>query len=165
MRRKQAESNEWSKKEIISQHRRVINRRKKIKLKADWKTKRFIFCERELSSGEEIGFKVTSSRQSVMSPASAGTTMHVSHSISSSSSTITSTCKFLLIVSIFFISVTNVCCELNKNCEYITNFSQSRTWRKLKTYLWPATVFFSLPFFLQLLHSTINSTINLNIIK
>jgi hypothetical protein len=50
---------------------------------------------------------------SVMSPASAG-----SLRLTDWSSSFTSTCKFLLIIWILFISVTDVCCELNKNCEY-----------------------------------------------
>lgn len=51
-----------------------------------------------------------------MSPASAGACrLSETSSSSSSSSSAPSTCKFLLLIWILFISVTDVCCELNKN--------------------------------------------------
>ncbi|CRK87183.1 CLUMA_CG000991, isoform A [Clunio marinus] len=50
-----------------------------------------------------------------MSPASAGSKLFDYLPLSSATSAFTSTCKFLLFVWIIVISVTDVCCELNKN--------------------------------------------------
>lgn len=79
------------------------------KARKSLKEKTFISSERET-----IFYQRDSPQLSVMSPASAGS-LRLFDWLSSS---LASTCKFLLIVWILFISITHVCCELNKNCEY-----------------------------------------------
>lgn len=117
-------------------------------LKAPRKSSRrktFISSEREATFCQK-----DSSHLSAMSPASAGS-LRVFDWLSSS---LASTCKFLLIVWILFISVTHVCCELNKNCEYhrrsldsICDYYRYRK-REKKINLWSVTVL--LPFVLLL---------------
>lgn len=66
----------------------------------------------------------------VMSPASAGRCRHCTASPPApfSSSSSTSSCKFLLFIWILFISVTNVCCELNTNCKWSWNINEPGRW-------------------------------------
>lgn len=52
-----------------------------------------------------------------MSPTSAGGTS--TGSLWRMTEWSSSSCKFLLIISILLISISDVCCELNKNCEYM----------------------------------------------
>lgn len=94
--------------------RRKLNSKQFEKLKAFSKTLR----ERLSSPRRAIFPHVESPQPPRMSPASAGS-FRIADCTSSS---FASTCKFLLIVWILFISVTHVCCELNKNCKYCCSF-------------------------------------------
>lgn len=81
------------------------------------------------SRTEIISQPKTDPLSAVMSPASAGSCRRCTASpFSSSSSSLTSSCKFLLLIWMLFISVTNVCCELNTNCKLIWNTKELWHW-------------------------------------